>query len=84
MSVYTFDIKSLFSNIPFVGIIELYFKELFNLELATQHLKKTVFEESLKLACVGVKFSFKNQMYKQIDDISVGSPLELIISNRFF
>ena len=49
--------------------------------MAAPHLKKEVFKELLKLACVGVEFSFDNQMYKQIDGFSMGSPLGPIISN---
>ena len=42
-----------------------------------------MFEELLKLSCTSVEFSFNNQIYKQIDGISIGSPLGPIIYNIF-
>ena len=57
--------------------------ELFNFGLAPTNLKPEVLKELLILACCGVEFSFKYHMYKQIDRISMGSPLGPILSNTF-
>ena len=83
ISMCSFDIKSLFTSLPIKESIQICVKELFNHGLAPIHLNSKVFEELLTIACSGVEFSFNDVMFKQIDGISMGSPLGPIIANIF-
>ena len=37
----------------------------------------------MQMATSGVKFCFNNTMYRQTDDIAMGSPLSLVLTNIF-
>ena len=79
----SYDIKSLFTNVPLVEIIEICSRELYHSNVQCPSIPESVFQEMMKMATVGVEFSFNGLMYRQIDGICMGSPLGPILANIF-
>ena len=79
----SFDIKSLFTNVPLNEVIDICINQLYQTELAPPVIPKDVCYEMLRMATVDVEFSFNGQMYRQIDGIAMGSPLGPILANIF-
>ena len=79
----SFDICSLFTNVPLVETIEICTKTLYDGHLPTPVVPKHVFIELMKTATTSVEFSFNNIMYRQIDGVAVGSPLGPALENIF-
>ena len=73
----SFDICSLFTNVPLTETIEICTKTLYAGHLPTPVIPKHVFIELIKTAttCTSVEFSFNNIMYRQIDEVAMGSLL---------
>ena len=79
----SYDIKSLFTNIPVVEVIEICLKVLYHSDLKHPQMPEFVCKEMLHMAVLGVEFSFDGKMYKQIDGVAMGSPLGPILANIF-
>lgn len=79
----SFDIKSLFTNIPLNEVIEICVEQLYDSEITAPTFPKEVCIDLLKLATTNVEFSFNNTMYRQIDGVAMGSPLGPILANIF-
>ena len=79
----SFDIYSLFTNVPITETIEICTKTIYDGHLPTPVLPKHVFIELIKTATTSVEFSFNNIMYKQIDGVAMGSPLGPALANIF-
>ena len=79
----SFDVVSLFTNVPLEETIKLIADELFSEKNSNQPLmKKEMFIELLRLATQG-QFLYKDILYKQIDGVTMGSPLGPTIANFF-
>ena len=79
----SFDICSLFTNVPLAETIEICTKTLYDGHLPTPVIPKHVFIELMKTATTSVEFSFNNIMYRQIDGVAMGSPLGPALANIF-
>ena len=79
----SFDICSLFTNVPLAETIEICTKTLYDGHLPIPVIPKHVFIELMKIATTSVKFSFNNIMYRQIDGVAMGSPLGPALANIF-
>ena len=79
----SFDICSLFTNVPLAETIEICTKTLYDAHLPTLVIPKHVFIELMKTATTSVEFSFNNIMYRQIDGAAMGSPLGPALANIF-
>ena len=71
----SFDICSLFTNVPIAETIEFCTKTLYDGHLSTPVIPKHVFNEVIKTATTSVEFSFNNIMYRQIDGVAMAVPL---------
>ena len=72
----SFDISSLFTNVPLEETINICADALYCDDSNAQSLiSKAVFIELMKSATSGVEFSFNDIMYKQTDGVAMGSPL---------
>lgn len=83
----SFDIVSLYTNVPLHEVIEdvteVLFHEDSNSILKTQtKFTKRVFKNMLK-ACSESIFLFNSEVYKQIDGLAMGSPLAPLLANWF-
>ena len=69
----SFDIFSLFTNIPFGETIQICADSLYNSNLTPPIMDKDVFIELMNIATTSVEFIFNNKVYKQIDGVAMGS-----------
>ena len=79
----SFDICSLFTNVPLAETIEICTKTLYDGHLPTPVIPKHVFIELMKTATTSVEFSFNKIMYRQIDGVGMDSPLGPALENIF-
>ena len=80
----SFDISSLFTNVPLEETINICVDALYCDDSDAQPLiSKAVFIELMKSATSGVEFSFNDIMYKQTDRVAMGSPLGPALANIF-
>ena len=79
----SFDISSLFTNVPLDETIEICANALYRGHLDCPPFPEDTFRELMLIATRGVEFSFNNQMYKQLDGVAMGSPLGPALANIF-
>ena len=79
----SFDISSLFTNIPLEETIEICADSLYKSNLTPPIMDKDVFIKLMDNATTSVEFSFNYKMYKQIDGVAMGSPLGPALANIF-
>ena len=80
----SFDISSLFTNVPLEETINIFADTLYCDDSDAQpFISKAVFIELMKSATFGVEFSFNDIMYKQTDGVAMGSPLGPALVNIF-
>ena len=83
MFLCSFDIHSLFTNVPLAEAIQICADVLCGGELIPPDYPKEIFVELMKTASKLVEFSFNNNMYKQIDGVAMDSPLSVALANIF-
>ena len=78
----SFDVESLFTNIPLEEYIDLAFKYISeknpDLKLTPSDLKRL-----FTFATAETHFLFKGSFYDQIDGVAMGSPLAPVLANPF-
>ena len=80
----SFDIKSLFTNVPFDEAINIATGSLFpENDVSLLGLTFEVFQKLLQFAVKNLLFIFNNQLYQQIDGVAMGSPLGPTLANLF-
>ena len=77
------DPESLFTNIPVDGTIKNAVDGLFSSNMYRGKLSKSELYYLLKLATSESSFIFDNILYKQIDGVTMGSPLGPTLANTF-
>ena len=71
----SFDVKSLFTNIPIVGALEAISKAVDLLDERTLPMPKSQYLELISLCMHFNAFSFNGQEYAQVSGLAMGSPL---------
>lgn len=79
----SFDVKSLFTNVPLKETITICADELYGSGMNPSRLTKTNFINLMNLATSSVEFSFNDVMYRQTDGVAMGSPLGPSLANIF-
>ena len=79
----SYDICSLFTNVPLAETIEICSQALYNGDLPEPIIPKHVFTDLMKIVTSSVEFSFNNCMYRKIDGVAMGSPLGPALANMF-
>ena len=79
----SYDICSLFSNVPLAETIEICSKALYNGDLSEPIIPKHIFTDLMKIATSSVEFSFNNCIYRQIDRVAMNSSLGPALANIF-
>ena len=80
----SFDIKSLFTNIPLHETIEIAANNFYDvLDTPILGLSKQLFKKLLNFATKDILFIFNNNLYTQNDGCAMGSPLGPTLANIF-
>ena len=79
----SYDVCSLFTNVPVKEAIEITSRYLYEEVEHQPQVDRTTFELLMSLATVGVKFVFGSNIYKQVDGVAMGSPLGPALANIF-
>ena len=80
----SFDIASLFTNVPLDEVISICADFLYCSPLTSvPSFPESVFMEFLELATKSISFSFNLTIYRQVDSISMSSPLGPVLANIF-
>ena len=77
----SFDVSSLFTNVPLDETIDICADVLFQED--NTELKRASFVKLMKLATSSTEFSFNENMYRQSDGVAMGSPLGPTLANIF-
>ena len=79
----SFDVVSLFTQIPLDETLILVCDQLFKEDKKVKKFSKNQFKELLNLAVKDSPFFFNNKLYNQIDGVAMGSPLGPTFANCF-
>ena len=79
----SFDVKSLFTNVPLERTINIILKKIYVEKLIITDIKEKELKGLLMLCTKQVHFSFNNEFYIQQDGVAIGSPLGPVIANMF-
>ena len=79
----SFDVDSLFTNIPLEETIDICCNELFKSTPLVAGLTKTQFRTLLELATKESFIRFNGTYYRQLDGVAMGSPLGPTLANLF-
>lgn len=79
----SYDVVSLFTNVPLTETIDICANALYNGELSPPPFPRDVFVELMQKATSSVEFSFNNIMHQQVDGVAMGSPLGPSLANIF-
>ena len=79
----SFDVKSLFTNIPLEETIDICLNECERLNIVPFNLTRKQFKAFLDISVKESIFIFGDQLYKQVDGVAMGSPLGPTLANLF-
>ena len=71
----SFDVTSLFTNVPLDKTIEIILKRVYKKKEIITTIQKHEMKELIYLSTKYVQFSFNNEIYMQNDAVAMGSPL---------
>ena len=78
---YSLDVVSLLTNVPLNSTIKIILKRVSEEKFLDAKLRKSTLKKLIKGTYMKSAFSYSNKLYKQIDGISVGSSLGLVLAN---
>ena len=79
----SFDVESLFTNIPLDETISIITNNLFSENDFVSGFNKAQFKELLELSVKNTQFIFNDVLYQQIDGVGMGLPLGPTMANAF-
>ena len=79
----SFDVTSLFTNIPVGETVEIISNQIFANRVVFEGLDRSQFIKLLSLAVRNCHFTFNNRIYQQIDGMAMGNPLGPLFANIF-
>ena len=77
----SFDVKSLFTNVPLKKTINIILDRIYNKNLINTSLKKRTLKKLILDCCTKTPFSINGQLFKQTDGVAMGSPLGPTLAN---
>ena len=81
--IVSFDVVSLFTNIPLAETIDIVVESLYSeTSKIVPPVDKKVFKRLLQIATGGI-FMYKDGLYRQVDGVAMGSPLGPSLANFF-
>ena len=79
----SFDVKSLFTNIPLKETIDICIENLFKDETTVHNFNRKQLHQLLSFAATDCYFLFNEQVYKQVDGCAMGNPCGPTLANAF-
>ena len=79
----SFDVTSLFTNIPVNETIDIICNSLFSNCQFFNDLDRSEFQKLLSLSVMNCHFIFNGRLYQQVDGMAMGSPLGPLFANVF-
>ena len=79
----SFDVVSLFTNVPLRKTIDIILRKVYDDKLIDTKIPKKNMEKLLLLCTQGTPFTFNGKMYVQVDGVMMGSPLGALFANIF-
>ena len=79
----SFDVKSLFTNVPLQQTIEIILRKIYEENKVNIKIPKTTLKELLQLCTKHLHFSYNGEIYIQCDGVAMGSPLGPVLANIF-
>ena len=79
----SFDILSLFINVPLLETIQICADALYSSEHPPAPFPRQIFVKLMEMASSSVEFSFNDIMHRQIDGVAMRSPLGPALANIF-
>ena len=77
----SFDVTSLFTNVPLSKTINIIIDRIYNKNLVQTTISKKTLRKLIKDTCTKTVFSANNILYEQIDGVSMGSSLGPVLAN---
>ena len=77
----SFDVVSLFTNVPLQRTLKLILDRVYKDKLIATTMKKSTLKKLLLDTCTKTAFSFHGQLYEQIDGVSMGGSLGPLLAN---
>ena len=82
-TMHSFDIESLFTNIPLTETIDICLDKIFSNTNTFHNFTRKQFKTLLELATKETYFIFNNNTFQQIDGVAMGSPIGPTLANIF-
>ena len=79
----SFDVKTLFTNVPLEYIIDLVLKQIYEIHETSTSITRNDVREILLLCKNNVPFTFRDVVYFETDGVAMGSPLESVLTRIF-
>ena len=79
----SFDVKSLFTNVPLDRTISIILKRIYDQALLQTFLTRSELKVMLLLCTKKVHFTFNGKTYIQTDGVAMGSPLGPVLTDFF-
>ena len=79
----SFDVTSLFTNVPLDFTIDVILKKIYREKKIKTKLKKEEMRQLLNICTKDMHFTFNGKIYKQNDGVCMGNPLGPVIANIF-
>ena len=79
----SFDVVSLFTNVPLEKTIDIIMKKVYKEKLVKTKIKEEQLRQLLLLCTKEGHFTFNNETYIQTDGVMMGSPLGSLIANIY-
>ena len=79
----SFDVKSLFTNVPISKTINVILKRIYDDKFVSTNLRKRPLKKLILDTCTKTAFTFNNKLYEQKDRVSMGSSLGPVLENIF-
>ena len=77
----SFDVQSLFTNVPLAKTINIILNRVYDQNLMETKLKRRTLKKLISDTSKKTTFSFNNQLYEQCDGVSMGSSLGPVLAN---
>ena len=79
----SFDVKSLFTNVPLEKTIDIIIRKIYQEKKINTNIPKEHMRTLLYLCTKHVHFSYEGILYMQVNGVAMGSPLGPVIANIF-